>query len=188
MGWAATSLLLSRDSCPQGNSHWISLFAIKVNTAIVTCPVQNGHASKPNPSLPSQKWLQGRCTQTAFKWLTLEQHVAQCMLFFEAYSVVSGSCLKPGPNNPSCSSPSSPSRWFLFSSPFPLFSDLVDNESEFRSSWSLHPSFVLFSPCGCSHWGFYFAPGLFLRSTSPLHPLLPFCCLFQPCPSSHLNL
>lgn len=34
------------EACPQGNSHWIRLFAIKVNTAIVTCPAQSGPCQK----------------------------------------------------------------------------------------------------------------------------------------------
>lgn len=76
------------------------------------------------------------------------------MLFFEAHPIASSSCLHSGPNSPSCSPPSSPSGWFLSSLSFPLFPHPVCNESQFHSSWSLHPGSVFFLPRGHgqSHW------------------------------------
>lgn len=68
--------------------------------------------------------------------------------------IPSSSCLHSGPNSPTCSSPSSPSGWFLSSLSFPLFLDPVHNESQFHSSWSLHPGSVFLLLCGHSqsHW------------------------------------
>lgn len=101
------------------------------------------------------------------------------MLWLEAYNTVWSSCLHSAPNNPSCSTPSSLSGWFISSSCLPLFPDLVGNESQFQS---LHQDSGFFLPCG--QWvslasGSYLAPGLSLWSALPPLLFLPLYCLFH---------